>query len=51
MARYLNALPRRQIFVNLTPGGVNFGFHCLDLGIEIDIMPVGMFPDFLQPPL
>ena len=42
MARQLHALPRREVVVNRAARFANFVFHCLDFGIEIELMFVGM---------
>ena len=46
--RDLHTLPGRQVIVNFAPRGRDLRLHRFHLGIEIDFMFVGMFPDFLK---
>ena len=42
MARDLDALPGSQITVELTPGFAKLALNCLNRGIQIDVMLVGV---------
>src|SRR5205814_3157861 len=47
----LDPLPRREVVVNLPAGFADLGLHRLDLGIEIEIVPIGMVFQVLEPAL
>ena len=51
MPRNLHALPRREVVVNLAARFADLGFHRFDLGIEIEVVLVGMALQILQPAL
>ena len=46
--RDLHSLPGTEISVNFPTRRFDLRFHCLDFGIEIERMFVGMIADFLQ---
>jgi hypothetical protein len=47
----LDALPGGEVIVNLPARFADFGFHRLDLGIEVEIVLVRMVLQILEPPL
>ena len=49
--RNLHPLPGCQVIVNFATRSFNLGLHRFHFGVKIDLVFIGVFPDFLEPAL